>query len=302
MPDEGARGALSPESPITDALWNDWETPLRVPSAPVLHLDGFDGPIDLLLDLAERQRLDLGRISVIALVDQFVAASAQLAAHVALERRADWLVMATRLVLLRSRLMFPASPEAAKEAEREAHREVARLDTLQFVRAATGWLQARPVLGQDAFVRPARERDPRAASYFDLMEACLTVLRDGMEDRPGDEVESVYRPAAFEGVTIPEALAHIRKLLADQATTAGPLEAYLPPLDAQARKHPLVARSAVASTLVAALELCRSDELQLDQEVPFGSIIVSAAVGARSQVQSQSSSRPRMTDEGTVRG
>jgi segregation and condensation protein A len=63
-----------------------------------LHLEGFDGPIDLLLDLAERQRLDLGRISLVALVDQFVAACALLAPHVLIERRADWLVMATRLV------------------------------------------------------------------------------------------------------------------------------------------------------------------------------------------------------------
>ena len=62
MPEGGAGGdtALSPERPVTDVLWDDWETPPRVPSAPVLHLEGFDGPLDLLLDLAERQRLDLG--------------------------------------------------------------------------------------------------------------------------------------------------------------------------------------------------------------------------------------------------
>ena len=166
MPDDGAGGdtALSPAAPAGDALWDDWDTPPRVPSAPVLHLDGFDGPIDLLLDLAERQRLDLGRISLIALVDQFVAASAQLAAHAPIERRADWLVMATRLVLLRSRLLLPATPEAAEEAEREAEREVARLDELRFIRAAASWLQARPRLGHDVFARrcpgPTRRSPP----------------------------------------------------------------------------------------------------------------------------------------------
>ena len=119
------RPRWSPARPAANALWDDWDTPPRVPAAPVLHLDGFDGPIDLLLDLVERQRLDLGRISVIDLVDQFVAASTELATHVPIERRADWLVMATRLVLLRSRLLFPATPEAAEAAEREAAREVA---------------------------------------------------------------------------------------------------------------------------------------------------------------------------------
>ena len=115
MPDDVAGGdaALSLPSQAGDALWDHWDTPPRVPSAPVLHLDGFDGPIDLLLDLAERQRIDLGRISILALVEQFVAASAELAAYAPVESRADWLVMATRLVLLRSRLLFPATPEAA---------------------------------------------------------------------------------------------------------------------------------------------------------------------------------------------
>ena len=78
-----------------------------------------------------------------ALVDQFVAACALLGPHVLIERRADWLVMATRLVLLRSRLLFPATPEVAAEAEREAAREVARIaDALRVIRAAASCLQA----------------------------------------------------------------------------------------------------------------------------------------------------------------
>jgi segregation and condensation protein A len=145
MPDDRAGGdtALSAVRPTVDALWDNWDVPLRVPSAPVLHLQGFDGPIDLLLDLAERQRLDLGRISLVALVDQFVAACALLGPHVLIERRADWLVMATRLVLLRSRLLFPATPEVAAEAEREAAREVARIaDALRVIRAPASCLRA----------------------------------------------------------------------------------------------------------------------------------------------------------------
>ena len=163
-----------------------------MPAAPVLHLDGFDGPIDLLLDLAERQHLDLGRISLVDLVEQFLAASARVASHVAIERRADWLVMATRLVLLRSRLLFPATPEAAEAAEREAAQEVARLEELQFIRAAASWLQARPQLGHEVFARAVPGPDPQIASYMALMEACLTVLhgRDGLPDE-----QAIYRPA-----------------------------------------------------------------------------------------------------------
>jgi hypothetical protein len=72
-----------------------------VPTMPVLHLEGFDGPMDLLLDLAERQLIDLGKMSILALAEQFAAAMERLVDVVALERRADWLVLATRLVVLR---------------------------------------------------------------------------------------------------------------------------------------------------------------------------------------------------------
>jgi hypothetical protein len=95
---------------IGDPVWDDWQTPLSAPTIPVLHLDGFDGPMVSLLDLAERQRIDLGRMSVLVLAEQFVAAVERLGDQVARERKADWLVMATRL--LRSRLLFPASPDS----------------------------------------------------------------------------------------------------------------------------------------------------------------------------------------------
>ena len=114
IPDEGH--ALPPESPA-DLLWDDWDEPPRMPLVPVLHLDGFDGPMDLLLDLAERQRIDLGRISIVALAEQFVVAMERLASRVPIERRADWLVLATRLVLLRARLLFPSEAEAVVQQD-----------------------------------------------------------------------------------------------------------------------------------------------------------------------------------------
>jgi segregation and condensation protein A len=275
MPD-GGRQSL-PESPRgdptgDDRLWDDWDTPPRVPSMPVLHLDGFDGPMDLLLDLAERQRIDLGRISVRALAEQFVAEMERVAAHVPVERRADWVVLATRLVLLHSRLLFPASPEAAAEAERDADREVERLEEMRFVRAAAAWLQVRPQLGQDVFARPRSGPDPRVASYMALMEACLTVLREAREAEP-DEAVAIYRPPIPELFRVPDAIVRMRTRLAEIAG-AEPFEIFLPRMPRTVANRELVARSAVSSTFMAALELARGAELALAQDTAFQSIVV----------------------------
>ncbi len=158
-----------------DLLWDDWETPSRVPSSPDLHFEGFDGPLDLLLDLLERKRIDVRPMSPRAMVEQFADALERYAPHVRLERRADWLVMAARLVLLRSRFCFPASPEEERAAEREVRDTHRQLDARRAVRAAVAWLDARPQLGRDVFARPVGV-SPRVSSYMDLMEACLAVL------------------------------------------------------------------------------------------------------------------------------
>jgi segregation and condensation protein A len=275
MPDDqaGAAATLSPGCGTGDPLWDDWDTPPRVPPTPVLHLDGFDGPLDLLLDLAERQRFDLGRISIVALVDQFVAASVRAAAYVPIERQADWLVMATRLVLLRSRLLWPATPALAAEAARDAEREIGALDELRFIRTAAAWLQARPQLGFDVFARGQAGPDPHEASYMTLMEACLSVLR-GRDDDRADGEATVYRPPVAAVFRIPDALLRVRGLVA-ALTEARPLSAFLPRLSEAARERPTVVRSAVASTLVAALELCRNAVVELDQTDAFGEIVVS---------------------------
>ena len=75
----------------TGSLWDEWDSPLRVPTILELHLDGFHGPLGLLLDLAARERIDLNQFSVSDMVDQFVVAMACYESRVPLERRADWL-------------------------------------------------------------------------------------------------------------------------------------------------------------------------------------------------------------------
>jgi segregation and condensation protein A len=254
-----------------DTVWDDWEIPPRTPLIPVLHLDGFDGPMDLLLDLAERQRIDLGQISVVALVEQFVATFERLAAHVLPERRAEWLVLAAQLVLLRSRLMFPATAAASEAAEREATGAIARLEALAFLRAAASWLQARPQLGQDVFARSAKGTDPRAASYMALMEACLTVLQ-GREDLPG--ASPVYEARTSRLFEVAEILGRMRALVAEM-TEPRELAAFLPVVPTVVQDNNQAPREAVAVTLMAALELSRAGEVQLDQSKPLGPIMLS---------------------------
>jgi segregation and condensation protein A len=244
--------------------WDDWEQPERRSSAdiPTLHLDGFDGPMDLLLDLAERQRVDLGQMSILALADQFAAALEALGDRVPIERRADWVVLATRLVLLRTRLLFPASPEAAADAEREAQAEIQRIEEMQVMRAAVAWLQAQPQLGQDVFTRPPPE-ETREVGYVALMEACLVLLRG----KPATEAFApapVYRQVVPDLWRISDAMERIQKMLPDFPDGA-PMVAFLPEIGPEDSNNRLKVRAAVASTFVAGLELAKQDALQLQQ-------------------------------------
>ena len=272
MADTGAVDG-TPTAAGSDPLWDDWDTPPRVPGIPELHLAGFDGPMDLLLDLAERQRIDLGQISILQLTEQFVAAMARLERHVAVERRADWLVMATRLLLLRSRLLFPASPEAEAAAAQQGGREVRRLDQMLFVRAAAAWLDRRPQLGRDVFTRP-QGRNPRVTSYMALMEACLTVLR-GRDGQPGVE-EPVYRPAPVMLFRVDEAITRIRALVAGKGKEIDFVRC-LPAVETSDPLRETKAKSAVASSLVAVLELIRAGEVVAWQAETRELILLSAS-------------------------
>jgi segregation and condensation protein A len=256
----------SPQPPAEN--WDAWEQPERRSSAdiPTLHLDGFDGPMDLLLDLAERQRINLGQMSILALAEQFAAALEALSGRVPIERRADWVVLATRLVLLRTRLLFPASPEAAADAEREAQAEIQRIEEMQVMRAAAAWLQAQPQLGQDVFTRPPPD-ETREVGYVALMEACLVLLRG----RPATETFApplVYRQVIPDLWRIGDALERIQKMLPDFPDGA-PMVAFLPGVPADDSNRILKARAVVASTFVAGLELAKQEFLGLKQQALF---------------------------------
>ena len=137
-----------------------WMEPSSEITAPqqdlVLRLEGFDGPIDLLLDLARAQKVDLAKISILSLVDQYLAVI-EGARRVRLELAADWLVMAAWLTWLKSRLLVPAAGDELETGEMAAEVLALRLLELYVIRTLAAWLSARPELGQDVFARGAPE-------------------------------------------------------------------------------------------------------------------------------------------------
>lgn len=125
--------------------------------ALLVDVDGFEGPLDLLLELARRQKVDLSRISILALAEQYLAFVEQ-ARRVRLELAADYLVMAAWLAYLKSRLLLPEPPKGEEPSAVDLATALAlRLQRLEAIRAASRQLGQRPQLGRDIFARGAPE-------------------------------------------------------------------------------------------------------------------------------------------------
>lgn len=260
---------LAAGSPAEDRLWDDGETPLRIETMPVLHFQGFDGPMDQLLDLAKRGRIDLGRLSPLAFVGQLSRALSRLTRHLALQRRADLVILATRLMLLWSRLLLPGPPSLPDEAGEAAGRTPAPAERAA-MRAAVDWLDARPQLGREVLARPGPGRSPRVAGYMALMEACIAVL----EGRAGQaEDEAAYVPPVRDFWTASQASRHIRAELAGRPG-GGDLASFVPAVLDGTPERALKARAAIAATLMASLEMSREGEVLLGQPFPGEPIAV----------------------------
>lgn len=249
--------------PFEDA----WDPPADAAERFVVDLAGFEGPLDVLLELARRQKVDLKRISILALADQYLAFIAE-ARKVRLDIAADYLVMAAWLAYLKSRLLLPPEEQEEPSAEEMADALAFRLRRLEAMRGAADRLMALPRLGQDVFARGAPEGVPVErsvrfeASLFELLSAYA-------EQKRRREVHEVLHIRPPRVVTIEESLMRLRRLVPDVPEWEA-LWRYLP----AGLVDPFLERSAVASTLVAGLELARQGSLQLRQLTPFGPIYV----------------------------
>ncbi|NVN38328.1 segregation/condensation protein A [Komagataeibacter swingsii] len=244
--------------PEEDEDWGDPPRRLPRPAVPEFHVEGFDGPLDLLLDLAERQRLDLGVLSIADLAAQFVAEAERLACTTPLMQRADWVIWIARLVFLRSRLLF-ASQAEKQLAEKEACRTVGQIEGLLQMCAAADWLEARPQLGVSVFARGrvAVENgvSGRQGTYFSLLEVCLSVLeRELVRVETSVPIYRINVPAYWR---VTDALALVREKIGNGAYRSI-WEECIPWSALSGPDRIIACRAAVAATFVAGLGPVRS--------------------------------------------
>ena len=234
--------------------------------------------------MARAQKLHLADIPVVDLVEQLAAALLQAPPTLPLSRKGDWVVMTAWLLQLRSVLFLPADAPAKQAATAEADDLRARLAGLQAMQALAGWLYRRPQLGRDVFARGAPEMAGvavEAGQAIDIVEF-LWASMALFDEAEAPDTTTVYRPPFPDLFRVPAAIARVRARLAKRHGTE-PLEAFLPALPRGTNNRALLAKSAVSSTFIAALELTREGELTLGQEAAFRRITVTPTAQAKHQ-------------------
>lgn len=238
--------------------------------ALVVELGGFEGPLDLLLTLGRAQKVDLRRISILRLAEQYLAFVEE-AKRLRIELAADYLVMAAWLAYLKSRLLLPPDPtEEGPSGEELAAHLAFQLERLEAMRAAAARLMGRDRLGRDVFARGAPEavtRDARVEHQAGLVD----LLRAYARIKTRDDFRPLHlaREPVF---TMEQALERLRGLI-PAAVDWTDLVAFLP---GDWAADPVRRRSATAASFAAALELVKAGRLDLRQEAPFRPIYLRA--------------------------
>ena len=242
----------------------------------VVDLESYEGPLDVLLALARTERVDLMKVSILRLAEQYLA-FVQEARRLRLEIAADYLVMAAWLAYLKSRLLLPADPEEeGPPAEELAARLAFRLQKLEAMRTAAARLFALDRLGHDVFARGMPEglrivkRPVFRATLYDLLHAYAE-----QRSRSVRAPLEIRRPAVF---SLDEALARLERIVGHLPDWTR-LETFLPDLD-----EPELRRSALAATFVASLELARQGRVEIRQAEAFGPISLRARQAATAEV------------------
>ena len=252
------------------------ETPPRSlardePATLTLALGSWEGPLDLLLTLARAQRVDLAHISILALVDQYLAFVAE-ARTLRLELAADYLVMAAWLAYLKSCLLLPADPEADPDPHELALQLQWRLQRLDAMRDAAARLMAQPRLGRDSFRRTAPEglRQTISARY----EVSLFELMTAYGNVQARQLKPSYAVTRRAVLALDEAIERLEAML-DIAVDWTDLARFMPPATSSAPDADY-RRSAQASLFAAALELTRQGRVELTQREAFAPVLLRA--------------------------
>lgn len=247
--------------------------------ALIVDVDGYEGPLHVLLALARSQKVDLLGISITRLADQYLA-FVQQARKRSFALAADYLVMASWLAFLKSRLLLPRperpQPEEAPAEEVAAHLAF-RLAKLDAMRRASEALRARPQLGRDVFVRG----DPDAIRILPStrLEGDLYALMQAYVDQRRRSDTRSYRPEPMKAYALEAARDRLRSLLPELARWTS-LTGVAPHPASGTESSPSRA-SYVASTLSASLELVREGALEARQLEAFSEIYLRSRRGGR---------------------
>lgn len=249
--------------------FDDVELAERATGEPTLHVDvdGFEGPLDLLLELARRQKVDLHRISILALAEQYLVFVEE-ARRFRLELAADYLVMAAWLAYLKSRLLLPDPPKGDEPSAADLATALAlRLRRLETIREAARQMADRAHLGRDVFARGAPEpvevhKQPQwEATLYDLLSAYARQRQKQFTARV-----TMPKRHVFSLVDAREALERLIGRAEDWTVLDGYLLRYMTSPEQRA--------TVLASTLSATLEFVREGRLSLRQDEPFAPLWV----------------------------
>ncbi|MBE7731743.1 segregation and condensation protein A [Devosia faecipullorum] len=254
---------------MTSAQTDWFETPPPVPADEVLRVDvgGYEGPLDLLLDLARRQKVDLANISVLALAEQYLAFIDNVRER-RIEVAADYLVMAAWLAYLKSRLMVPqAQGDDEPSGEMLAAMLQFRLKRLEAMRVAANKLMNRPRLGFQIYARGAPEplqisrRSLWEAGLFDLLKAYSTQRERG--------INVDYSPLVRTVWSLQDARDILERLIGESQEWV-PLDTYL----ADYLAIPAERATVRASSFASSLELVRLGSIDMRQSETFGPLLL----------------------------
>jgi segregation and condensation protein A len=242
----------------------DTDLPERASDEPALVVDveGFEGPLDLLLTLARQQKVDLAKISILALADQYLA-FIEAARQMRLELAADYLVMAAWLAYLKSRLLLPdLHPTEGMSAEDMANALAQRLRRLEAIRQVAEQLLNRPQLGRDVFERGQPE--PIAEIKHPQWSATLYDLLSAYAGRRQTQARSFVRVPKRTVWSLAEAREALERLIG-QSMDWSPLDQYL----IAYLVDPSMRATVLASSFAAALELIREGRMEAHQQGSF---------------------------------